>query len=151
MIYPHLRSQGLCLKLRLPFSWLFSERILWFWLVIALTSSATVLTFLQFEEGSMLSVVKILLCSFYLLFIPGYSVLRASFSTSEIGKLEQFVFSLITSISIIITVELVLSYVSLTITAFSLTLSIAGITMISQIIALLKEQSLELSSQPNKG
>lgn len=132
---------------------IFSEKCVWFWIIVTIVLSAALATLTIPENAFPLVYIKYILSLPYVLLLPGYSALRAFFEIKSFQYLEQLILSLGLSIFFIFVLGLALNYLPWGITLGPIVLGLAVITLFSSSFALTREyrtmlQKLSLQKGP---
>lgn len=120
-------------------NFILSLESLWFWIILALTFSSGIIITITPIGISQFIYTRYLLGFLYVTFLPGYSFVKAIFTKTEIGPLEQIVFSIVLSITFDILLGLFLNYTPWGITLIPLVLGLLSITLLFSIIGLIRE------------
>jgi len=120
-------------------TYILSTHCTWFWITSALTLSAAIAATVIPENAFPYVYARYILGSLFVLFLPGYALVRAAFIRKELGQLEQIVFSIILSITIVIFTSLFLNYTPFGITFAPIVVTLLGMTIVFSTIALVRE------------
>jgi len=120
-------------------TYILSTHCTWFWITSALTLSAAIAATVIPENAFPYAYARYVLGSLYVMFLPGYALVRAAFAKKELERLEQIVFSIILSITLVILTSLLLNYTPFGITLTPIVLSLLGMTLLFSTIALIRE------------
>jgi hypothetical protein len=144
-----LQEEGtLVLKEQLPTSftlrnYFFSIHAYWYMLVLALAAITTTLILYNFEQAPIIGEISVyaryLLGSIFVLFLPGYSFIKALFPVREIDNVERAALSIGMSLAIVAINALILNYTPWGISTNPITLSLLGITLTFSTIAIVRE------------
>ena len=142
----HLEGQGR-LKLSFPekaipeniFEYLRSRNANWFWITMVLALATTISVFTISENSYPLIYIRYILGSIFILFLPGYSLIKTLFPTREIDDIERTALSIGTSLAIVPLVGLLLNYTSWGIRLTPITLSILLLTALLAITGIIRE------------
>lgn len=104
---------------------------LWFWTALGVTALAvSIVSFIP--DSSSVVVIRWLLGSIFLLFLPGYALLQLLFpKASEIRSLERFVLGIGLSLALVPLIGLVLSYTPWGLQFIPVTISMTAFTIAS--------------------
>lgn len=120
-------------------AFIISEESAWFWIVANLTLS-TALAVIAIPDTSLpLVYVRCFSGLLYVLFLPGYSALRAFAAKKTLQYLEQLVLSIGLSIFLTFVLGLVLNYLPWGITLGPIVLGLAIITLFFTLVATRRE------------
>jgi hypothetical protein len=131
-----------------PKQWFFSPETGWFWIVtiISLISATILLTFT--EQVSSFYYVRPLFLSVFVLYLPGYSFIKALFSKNELNSIERILLSIVTSVSLVLAIALILNYTPWGIRLVPITVSLLVVTLSFSIIALTREYRRKFRKNP---
>jgi len=120
-------------------NWFFSSETAWFCVItiLAIASAAVLLT--VNGQTSSIYYVRPLLVSVFVLYIPGYSLTKALFIKKELGSIERTALSILMSISLVLAIAFIFNYTPWGIRLVPLTLSLLAVTLISSIVALIRD------------
>jgi len=142
----HLQNQGK-LALRehtapLPRTverYLLTKQATWFWTIIALAITTTTLVFTIPEDAYPLVYARYLLGSIFVLWLPGYSLIKALFPTKELDNIERTALSIGMSLALVPITGLLLNYTPWGIRLTPVTISLLALTMIFATAAVMRE------------
>lgn len=144
-----LQDQGkIVLKDQLPLSFklkdfIFSIHAQWYLLIVALATITTTMVILNLENvtllGNIFIYMRYLFGSIFVLFLPGYSLIKALFPLRGIDNLERAVLSIVMSLIIVALNALILNYTPWGISTNPITLSLLGLTLIFSTIGVARE------------
>jgi hypothetical protein len=133
----HLQKQGkLAFKEESTFipsslkSYLSSSHSYWYWTTITLVLATTITAFTIPENAIPIVYARYLLGFIFVLFLPGYSLIKVLFPEKEIDKIERTALSMGTSLAIAPITVLILNYTPWGITTTTITLSLLALTTI---------------------
>jgi uncharacterized membrane protein len=122
---------------------LFSRGASWYWVTILLSLATAVAAFVVPEDAYPIVYVRYVLGSVFVLFLPGYSLIRAVFpSKVEIDIVERAAFSLGLSIALVPVVVLILSFSPLGIGLAPIILSLLPLTIAFATVAVVREHQI---------
>lgn len=107
----------------------FSSWTLWFWGVFGLAAAATVMVFVVPEDAFPIVYIRYLCGSIFVLFLPGYSLIKALFDSRELDSIERIALSLGLSLALVPMVSLLLNYTPWGIRTTPVTLNLLAITL----------------------
>ena len=159
----HLERQGKLVfkKECSPFSYtltsyLGSAQVYWYWVIIALALATTTLIFTIPENAIPIVYVRYLLGSIFVLWLPGYTLIKALFPAKELDNIERTALSIGMSLALVPLTGLVLNYTPwgirttpITLTLLALTTTFATAAMIREHQAKLQEDAQQRKSQQN--
>lgn len=144
-----LQDQGkIVLHDELPIShkfkdYVFSIHSYWYLVIIALAITTTIIILANLQNapiiGSIIKYTRYLFGSIFILFLPGYSVIKALFPLKEIDNIERVALSIGMSLTIVAINALVLNYLPWGISITPITLSLLCVTLTLSTIAVKRE------------
>jgi len=144
-----LQDQGkIVLKDQLPLSFTLKDYMLsihayWYLLIVALAATTATLILANLERapiiGGIFVYARYLFGSIFVLFLPGYSFIKALFPVKEIDNVERAALSIGMSLAIVAINALILNYTPWGISTTPITLSLLGLTLTLSTIAVVRE------------
>ena len=131
--------------------YLLSKHAVWFWIMMVLSIGAIISVFVINEENTPLIFIRYVLGVLFILFLPGYSLVKALFPTREIDYLERTVLSMGISISLVPVVVMILNYTPWGIRLIPVSLFLLILTTTFTVIALIREFSLVRNQKETYG
>jgi len=119
--------------------YLFSSKATWYWTLIILSLATTTIIFTIPEGAYPIKYVRYLLGSLFVLFLPGYSFIKAIFPTKDIDNIERIALSIGMSLALVPITGLLLNYTPWGIRTTSITLSLLALTIILTATAVIRE------------
>ena len=127
--------------------YLSSAKSLWYWITLTLTITTTIVVFAIPERAYPLAYIRHVLGLVFVLWLPGYSFIRALFPTrlpiktgkKELDSIERVALSIGMSLAIVPLVGLLLNYTPWGITITPITLSLMALTIIFSTTAIIRE------------
>jgi len=116
-------------------TYLFSKECTWFWTLTITTLIATAAIVTIQENAFPLAYVRYAFGSLFVLFLPGYSFLKAAFIEKELEQLEQAILGVVLSITFVILTSLFLNFTPLGITLGPLVFVLSTMTLLFSITA----------------
>jgi len=121
---------------------------LWYWTTIALAAITVTVVFTVPEDFYPWSYLRNALGIIFVLFLPGYTVIKALFplqvpikmSTENLDTVERIALSLGMSIAIVPIIGLILNYTPWGIRVTPIVLSLFALTLISATVAIMREK-----------
>jgi len=116
--------------------YVFSEYTIWFWSIIIISVVTMSAVFTVTSDNSSLIFLRYIFGTVFLLFLPGYSLIKVLFPGKNIGNLERIVLSMGLSLSLLPVVGIFLNYtpwgiglapVSIFLLVFTISLALIGI------------------------
>jgi len=135
----------------IPFTlknYILSTQAQWYWLIIALSVITTILVFTVPETAYPIVYARYILGSIFVLFLPGYSLIKALFPTKEIDNIERTALSIGISLALVPITGLLLNYTPWGIRLAPVTLSLLALTITFATAALIREQQIKLKLNP---
>jgi hypothetical protein len=141
-----LKEPSSSIPLRLT-EYLHSTRAYWYWTTVILTIATTILVFTVPEDTYPIVYARYLLGSIFVLFLPGYSFMRALFPTrvpiptskKELDNVERIALSIGMSFALVPIVGLLLNYTPWGIRLTPITISLSTLTLIFATAAIARE------------
>jgi hypothetical protein len=132
-----LESQGKILLEKPPASvpssltgFFLSGWALWFWAVFALAAITSVMVFVVPENAFPLVYARYVFGSVFVLFLPGYSLIRALFGSKELDNIERLALSVGLSLALVPLAGLLLNYTPWGIRTVPVTFSLLFLTLV---------------------
>ena len=142
----HLESQGKISfkKTSTPVStsltdYFFSHWTLWFWIVLSLTSVVSIMVFTVPEDGVPLIYARYILGSVFVLFLPGYCLIKALFGNKKLNDIERFALSVGLSLVLVPLAGLLLNYTPWGIRTTPVTFCLLGLTLLFASAAVIRD------------
>lgn len=142
----HLQNQGkITLKEEITFttplfeSYLLSSRSYWYWITISLALATVTTVFFITENTTPFIYVRYVLGSLFVLFLPGYSLIRVLFPKKELNNIERYALSIGMSIALVPITGLILNYSPWGIRPIPITLSLLVLTAVLATAAIIRE------------
>jgi hypothetical protein len=128
-------------------TYLGSGKAYWFWITIALVAATTTAVFTISEDAYPIVYVRYALGTIFVLFLPGYALIKALFpSKREIDEIERTSLSIGLSLAIVPMIGLLLNYTPWGITLTPITLSLLALTTILATVAVIREFQTKTNS-----
>ena len=124
--------------------YLFSSRACWYWIIIAFCFATAAAAFTIPEEAFPFVYARYVLGSFFVLFLPGYCLIRAVFPEKELDYMERVALSLGMSLILAPLTGLMLSFTPWGIRATPIILSLFVMTTILATIAVIRGYQAEI-------
>ena len=121
------------------FNYIRSTHATWFWITIILVIATTITVFTIQEDALPLVYIRNILGILFILFLPGYSLIKTLFPKHEINIKERIAFSIGTSIAIIPLMGILLNNSPWGMRLTPITLSILFLTIILAISGVIRE------------
>jgi hypothetical protein len=111
----------------------------WYWITIIL-ATATALTVFTIQENSYpLIYIRYVLGAIFVLFLPGYSLIKLLFPSKELDNIERTALSIGMSLALVPITGLILNYTPWGIRTTPITLSLLTLTIILATAAIIRE------------
>jgi hypothetical protein len=110
----------------------------WYWITIILATATALTVFIIPEASSPLIYIRYFLGVIFVLFLPGYSLIKALFPEKEIDNIERTALSVGMSLALVPITGLILNYTPWGIRTTSITLSLLTLTIIFATAAVIR-------------
>jgi len=120
--------------------YLFSGWTTWFWVVFSLAVVASVMVFVVPEDAFPFVYARYVFGSVFVLFLPGYSLIKALFGSKELDNIERVALSVGLSLALVPLAGLLLNYTPWGIRTTPVTLSLLGLTLVFAFAAVIRER-----------
>lgn len=122
--------------------YMLSDAAYWYWATVSLTAFTALIVLLPILEGIDLVVyMRHILGSIYVIWFPGYTVVKAISPRSELNTIERIALSLAMSLVSVSLVGLLLTFTPWGISTVPVVLSIFALTVIFASAAVIREYS----------
>ena len=111
----------------------------WFWAVFSLAVLASIMVFFVPEDSFPLVYVRYLFGAVFVLFLPGYCLIKALFSSKELDNIERFALSVGLSLALVPLVGLLLNYTPWGIRTTPVTLGLLALTLVFASAAVIRD------------
>ena len=125
-------------------NYVFSARADWYWTIIALAVVTSALVFTVPDNAYPIVYARYVLGSIFVLFLPGYSFIKALFPTRELDNIERLALSIGMSLALVPITGLLLNYTPWGIRTTPVTLSLLALTTIFATAAIIREHETKL-------
>ena len=119
--------------------YLLSDSARWFWAVFSLAVLASIMVFFVPEDSFPLVYARYLFSSVFVLFLPGYSLIKALFSSKELDNIERLALSVGLSLALVPLVGLLLNYTPWGIRTTPVTLGLLALTLVFASAAVIRD------------
>jgi hypothetical protein len=141
-----LQSQGK-IKLKEPLirtppklsTYLKTTESTWYWITIILATTTALTVFTIPENSIPLIYIRYVLGTIFVLFLPGYSLIKALFPEKELDNIERTALSIGMSLALVPITGLILNYTPWGIRTTPITLSLLTLTIILATAAIIRE------------
>lgn len=130
--------------------YILSSKAHWYWTIIALSAITTVLVFIIPENAYPIVYARHILGTVFVLWLPGYSLMKTLFPTKEIDNVERIALSIGMSLALVPIVGLLLNYMPWGIRVTSITLSLLALTITFSTAAVIREHKRPFDSTKQK-
>jgi len=127
-----------------------SQRAAWFWATMLLALATTITVFTIPEEAFPIVYARYILGSIFVLWLPGYSFIKALFPAKELDNVERIALSLGMSLALVPIAGLFLNYTPWGIRTTPITLSLLVLTIAFATVAILREHATQLKEKNQK-
>jgi Na+/melibiose symporter-like transporter len=135
-------------------SYLKTGKACWYWITITLAATATIVAFVVPENSFPLVYIRYLLGAIFVLWLPGYSVIKALFSTEEknekssgnLDSIERVAISIGLSLALVPMVGLLLNYTPWGIRLTPIVLSLFVLTAFFSTVAVVREHRTRIKA-----
>jgi uncharacterized membrane protein len=125
-------------------SYLFTNNNAWYWIIIALTIITATLVFTATENLYLAFYARHTMGSIFVLFLPGYSLLRALLPDREMDDIERIALSIGISLAIVPMTLLLINYTPWSISEKTITISLLLLTIAFATSALIREKRVSV-------
>ena len=119
----------------------------WYWITIFLATTTALTVFIIPENSNPLIYVRYVLGAIFVLFLPGYSLIKALFPGKELDNIERTALSMGISLAIVPLTGLILNYTPWGIRTTPITLTLLTLTIIFATVAIISEHQTKKQSQ----
>jgi len=125
-----------------------TEKTVWYWTTIALAAATVIAIFAIPENAYPIVYIRYILGSIFILWLPGYTFIKALFptqlpnknSSESLDTIERIAFSIGMSLALVSIVGLLLNYTPWGIRLVPVTLSLLGLSVTFATAAIIREQ-----------
>lgn len=121
-----------------------SSQAYWYWITIILTSTTTLLVFTIPKNAFPLVYARYILGSIFVLWLPGYTFIKALFPQKELDNIERIALSIGMSLALVPLTGLLLNYTPWGITLTPITISLLALTFTFATAAIMREHQNKL-------
>ena len=119
----------------------------WYWITIILATATALTVFTIQESHYPLIYIRYVLGAIFVLFLPGYSLIKALFPEKELDNIERTALSMGMSLALVPITGLILNYTPWGIRTTPITLSLLTLTIIFATAAIIREHQTKKQSQ----
>lgn len=127
--------------------YLLSKQACWYWATIVVAAITTTLVFAISEDNYSIVYVRYLFGAMFVLWVPGYSFMKALFPTREIDSIERIALSIGISVALVPIVGILLSYTSFGMRTTPITISLLALAITFATVAIVKEHQAKLKTE----
>jgi hypothetical protein len=128
-------------------SFLLSTHSYWYWFIIILAFATTISVFIIPENAVPLVYARYLLGAVFIVFLPGYSLIKVLFPAKEIDNIERTALSIGMSLALVPLMGLLLNFTPWGIRTNPITLSLLALTTILATAAIIREYQTKTSNE----
>jgi len=134
-----------------------STQAFWYWTTVILTITTAILVFTVPEDAYPIVYARYLLGSIFVLFLPGYSLIKALFPTKvpistpskELDNIERIALSIGISLALVPIIGLLLNYTPWGIRLTPITISLLALTLTLSTAAIIREHQTKTQENPS--
>jgi hypothetical protein len=119
----------------------------WYWITIILATTTALTVFTIQENSYQLIYIRYVLGAIFMLFLPGYSLIKLLFPEKELDNIERTALSMGMSLALVPITGLILNYTPWGIRTTPITLSLLTLTIIFATAAIIREHQTKKQSQ----
>ena len=120
-------------------AYLFSSHAIWFWVTIILSTATAISVYTITDKMYPYICLRYILGSIFVIFLPGFTLIKTIFPTREIDNIERTTLSIGMSLVLVPLVCFLLNYTPWGIRLTPITLSLLALTIILSITGLIRE------------
>jgi hypothetical protein len=120
-----------------------SAKAAWYWIIVALAATTTALVFIIPEDAYSLIYARYVLGALFVLWLPGYTLIKALFPTKELDNIERTALSIGMSLALAPITGLLLSYTPWGMRTTPITLSLLALTLTLATAAIIREHQAQ--------
>jgi len=124
-------------------NYIFSTKANWYWTIIASATVTSALVLIIPEDAYPIVYTRYVFGSIFVLFLPGYSFIKALFPTKELDNIERLALSIGMSLALVAITGLLLNYTSWGIRTIPITLSLLTLTTMFATAAVIREHEIK--------
>ena len=125
-------------------NYLRSSQAYWYWITIILTLTTALLVFTIPENAFPLVYARYILGSIFVLWLPGYTLIKALFPEKELDSIERAALSIGMSLALVPMIGLLLNYTPWGIRLTPITISLLAVTFTFATAAIIRDQQTKL-------
>jgi len=124
-------------------NYLRSSQAYWYWITIILTLTTALLVFTVPENAFPLVYARYILGSIFILWLPGYTFIKALFPQKELDNIERVALSIGMSLALVPIIGLLLNYTPWGIRLTPITISLLALTFTFATAAIIREHQTQ--------
>ena len=136
------------------FSYLKTGKASWYWITVTLAATTTFVVFTVPENNFPLAYIRYLLGTIFVLWLPGYSLIKALFpaegankkSSGNLDSIERVAISIGLSLALVPMVGLLLNYTPWGIRLTPIVLSLFALTVVFSTVAIVREHRIKIKA-----
>ena len=125
-------------------NYLRSSQAYWYWIIIILTLTTALLVFTIPENAFPLVYARYILGLIFVLWLPGYTFIKALFPEKELDSIERAALSIGMSLALVPMIGLLLNYTPWGIRRTPITISLLAVTFTFATAAIIRDQQTKL-------
>ena len=125
-------------------NYLRSNQAYWYWITIILTLTTALLVFTIPENAFPLVYARYILGSIFVLWLPGYTLIKALFPEKELDSIERVSLSIGMSLALVPMIGLLLNYTPWGIRITPITISLLAVTLTFATAAIIRDHQTKL-------
>jgi len=125
-------------------NYLRSSQAYWYWITIILTLTTALLVFTIPENAFPLVYARYILGSIFVLWLPGYTLIKALFPEKELDSIERVSLSIGMSLALVPMIGLLLNYTPWGIRITPITISLLAVTLTFATAAIIRDHQTKL-------
>jgi len=125
-------------------NYLRSNQAYWYWITIILTLTTALLVFTIPENAFPLVYARYILGSIFVLWLPGYTLIKALFPEKELDSIERVSLSIGMSLALVPMIGLLLNYTPWGIRITPVTISLLAVTLTFATAAIIRDHQTKL-------
>jgi uncharacterized membrane protein len=110
----------------------------WYWMTLVLIMTTTISVFTISENAYPIAYIRYALGAIFVLYLPGYSLIKALFPTKEIDNIERSSLSMGMSLALVSITGLILNYTPWGIRTAPITLSLLALTIVFATVGIVR-------------
>jgi len=127
--------------------YILSKQAYWYWTTMLIAAITTTLVFAISEDAYPIVYARYLFGAIFVLWVPGYSFIKALFPAREIDNVERVALSIGISVALVPIAGLLLSYTPFGIRTTPITISLLALAITFATIAVIEEYQTKLKAK----